>query len=216
MVYSVGVCPRPSSLSLYPTASPLLAGIKAHFEEESTMKTTFKLLAISATLALATQAIAAPTCAMQVTGNQVKVIIADTGLVYRLDRQQIPPQGAKVYTGTGRPDVDRTVSCKDANGICAGASWYLRFADAQQGFPGDEALASDPRVVPCTYDAGALAQVCTFTLNDGMKTDRGEVRMHFSAKVGDQVPAAYQPQRGGCAVTKDADGNPHTTVAVTR
>ena len=176
----------------------------------------FTAIAAVATLALATSsAISAPTCTMQVTGNQVKVAISDTGLVYRLDRQQIPPQGAKVYTGTGRPDVDRTVSCKDANGICAGATWYLRFADATQGFPGDEALASDPRVVPCTYDAATMAQVCSFSLNDGMKTESGQVRMHFSAKVGDQVPAAYQPQRGGCAVTKDADGNPHT-IAATR
>ena len=102
--------------------------------------------------------------------------------------------------------------CWGAGGICAGASWYLRFADAIQGFPGDEALASDPRVVPCTYDAGALAQECTFTLNDGMKTETGQVRMHFSARVGDQVPAGYQPQRG-CTVDKGADGNTHTMVA---
>ncbi len=184
------------------------------------MKTTFKLLAISATLALATLANAAPTCTMQTNGNQIKVAIADTGLVYRLDRQQIPPQGAKVYNGTGRPDVDRTVSCKDAPGICNGATWYLRFADAQQGFPGDEALTSDPRVVKCDYDASALAQVCTFTPNDGMKSVTvkdgmqivsNQMRMHFSAKVGDQVPAAYQPQ-GGCTVDKGADGNLHTLV----
>ena len=177
------------------------------------MKTFFSILAAAGVLAMTAQAVAAPTCTMQATGNQMKVAISDTGLVYRTDLGQVPPQGAKVYRGTGRPDVDRTVSCKDATGICNGASWHLRFANATQGWPGDEALTSDPRVVKCDYDARELAQVCTFTMNDGMKTNKGQVRMHYTAVVNGVVVAAYQPQRGACTVVKDADGNPHTLVA---
>lgn len=171
-------------------------------------------LAATVLVAVASAAIAAPNCEITTNGDKVKVTISDTGLVYRTDLKQSPPTTAVTYKGTGRK-VDRTASCKDNVTLCNGATWFLRFADAKQGWPGDADIAIDPRVVPCTYDAGKMAQVCEFVTIDGMKTAKGDVRMHYSAKVADVVVAAYQPQ-AGCATKKDGMGNSHTVITATK
>ena len=168
--------------------------------------TFFYILGTLIALAAGT-ANAAPTCKMQVSGSQVAITIADTGMVWSDGAQ--PPAGMTTYPGTGRAG-DVAASCSDNNVTCQSAKWFLRFADSKAGWVSDNDLGNDSRAITCTYDPQARAQVCTFELVDGMKTASGKVRMHFSAKLpGGQVVAAYQPQ-AGCKVEKDGKGNPHT------
>lgn len=162
---------------------------------------------------LAGVAQAAPICTIATVADTVTVTVADTGVVYRTDLGQAVPAGLVSYPGTGRMG-DRSASCSDNTAFCGAAKWYLRFADSVQGWPGDEVVASDPRVVRCRYDSTRLAQVCEFKLAAAMKTPKGEVRMHYSAQTpAGAVVAAYQPQAGGCTVVEDAAGNPHTVLA---
>lgn len=170
-------------------------------------------LAAAALVAISATTAAAPTCDITTTGDKVKVTIADTGVVYRKDLKQVPPTGAISYQGTGRK-VDRIASCSDNQKLCADAKWFLRFADAKQGWAGDNDVTVDPRVVACTYDPAKFAQVCEFTPTADMKTVKGDIRMHYSAQVGADVVAAYQPQKG-CATKKDGMGNPHTVIMAT-
>lgn len=165
------------------------------------------ILGFFALIALAAgTANAAPTCKMQVSGSQVAITIADTGVVAS-GGQSLPP-GMVSYPGTGRAG-DIAASCSDNTTVCQSAKWFLRFADSKQGWVSDNDLGNDSRAVACTYDSQARAQVCTFELADGMET----VRMHFSAKLpGGTVAAAYQPQ-SGCRVEKDGKGNPHTVIS---
>lgn len=152
-------------------------------------------------------AFAEPTCKIATSGSQVTVTISDTGVVFT--GGQKVPQGWTSYPGTGRAG-DIAASCSDNEAQCAATSWYLRFADSKQGWPGDSVLESDSRVVKCSYAGNAIT--CRYTLTDGMRTAKGQVRMHYSAKIGDQVVAAYQPQ-SGCAVDKESIGNhPHTVI----
>ena len=155
-------------------------------------------------------ATAEPTCRMQVSGSQVKVSIADTGMVWSDGAQ--PPAGMVAYPGTGRSG-DIAASCSDNESACQSAKWFLRFDQSQNGWVSDNDLGNDPRAVTCQYDPQGHAQVCSFALTNGMKTAGGKVvRMHFSALVNGQVVAAYQPQ-SGCQVEKDGRGNPHTVVS---
>ncbi len=169
------------------------------------------ILGFFALIALAAgTANAAPTCKMQVSGSQVAITIADTGVVAS-GGQSLPP-GMVSYPGTGRAG-DIAASCSDNTTVCQSAKWFLRFADSKQGWVSDNDLGNDLRAVACTYDSQARAQVCTFELADGMETANGKVRMHFSAKLpGGTVAAAYQPQ-SGCRVEKDGKGNPHTVIS---
>lgn len=153
---------------------------------------------------------AAPSCKMQVSGSQVVITIADTGMVWSDGAQ--PPAGMTTYSGTGRAG-DTSASCSDNGTACQSAKWFLRFADSKAGWVSDNDLGNDSRAVTCQYDPQALAQVCAFELTDGMKTTSGKVRMHFAAKLpGGTVAAAYQPQ-SGCQVERDGKGNPHTIVS---
>lgn len=152
-------------------------------------------------------ALAEPTCKIATNGSQVTVTVSDTGVVFT--GGQKVPQGWTSYPGTGRAG-DIAASCSDNEAQCASATWYLRFADSKQGWPGDSVLGTDSRVVKCSYSR--LAVTCTYQLTDGMRTGKGQVRMHYSAEVGGQVVAAYQPQ-SGCTVDKDSIGNhPHTVI----
>lgn len=172
------------------------------------MKSLFSIVAFLLFVSL-NNAIAEPTCKMSVNGSQVSVTIADTGLVWS-DGQK-PPAGWTSYPGTGR-EGDIAASCSDNESQCASASWYLRFADANQGWPSDSSVDSDPRVVKGRYLPQDHAITYHFSLIKGMATKGGSVRMHYSAKVGDQVVAAYQPQ-DGCLVDKGSiGGHPHTVV----
>lgn len=154
---------------------------------------------------------AAPTCKMQVSGSQVDITIADTGMVWSGGAQ--PPAGMTTYPGTGRPG-DTAASCSDNDTVCESAEWFLRFADSKQGWVGDQNLGNDRRAITCQYDPKARAQVCSFELNDDMRTAKKNVRMHFSVRLPNgSVVAAYQPQ-AGCTVKKDDQGNPHTIVSV--
>ncbi len=168
--------------------------------------TFFYILGTLIALAAGT-ANAAPTCKMQVSGSQVAITIADTGMVWSDGAQ--PPAGMTTYPGTGRSG-DVAASCSDNAAACQQAKWFVRFDQSIAGWVSDNDLGADSRAVTCQYDQGSRAQVCTFELVDGMKTASGKVRMHFSAKLpGGQVVAAYQPQ-AGCKVEKDGKGNPHT------
>lgn len=165
---------------------------------------------ILALIALAGTANAAPTCKMQVAGDNVTIAIADTGMVWSGGAQA--PAGMATYPGTGR-DGDIAASCRDNATVCQSARWFLRFADSKAGWVSDNDLGNDSRAVTCQYDPQALAQVCAFELTDGMKTASGKVRMHFAVKLPNgPIAAAYQPQ-SGCKVEKDGKGNPHTIVS---
>lgn len=155
-----------------------------------------------------TSVFAEPICKIATNGSQVAVTVSDTGVVW--SDGQNPPQGWVSYPGTGRAG-DIAASCSDNEAKCASASWYLRFADASQGWPSDGVLDSDPRVVKCVYSNGAIS--CHFTLTSKMETSNGKIRMHYVAKIiGDQVVAAYQP-KSGCHVDKESvGGNPHTVI----
>lgn len=171
------------------------------------MKKSLLAVAVVAAFGLINSAFAEPTCKMSVNGSQVTVTISDTGVVW--SGGQKPPQGWTSYPGTGKPD-DIAASCSDNEAQCGAAKWYLRFADSKQGWPGDSVVESDRRVVRGTYKN--LAVTYAFTLTEGMKTSKGQARMHYSAKIGDQVVAAYQPQ-AGCSVDSDSIGShPHTVV----
>ena len=161
-------------------------------------------------IGLAGTANAAPTCKMQVAGDNVTIAIADTGMV--ASGGQSLPAGMTTYPGTGRQG-DVSASCSDNAEACKSATWFLRFDQSAAGYPSDNDLGSDQRAVACSYDPQGRAQVCSFKLADGMKTAKGEVQMHFSAKLPNgQVVAAYQPQ-SGCVVEKDGRGNPHVIVS---
>lgn len=165
-----------------------------------------KMIALAvAAVFVSVAAVAEPTCKLEKTGDRITVTVANTGMVFTGGAQ--PPAGAITYPGTGRSG-DVALSCSDNATVCQSAQWYLRFADAKFGWPGDNNL-TDERAVACSYDPARLAQVCIFDLKDGQVTKQGKVRMHFSAKIGGSVIAAYQPQSGGCTVEKDKKGNPH-------
>lgn len=174
------------------------------------MKKNMLVVATTATclcFGLVTSVFAEPSCKIVTNGSQVTVAISDTGVVW--SDGQNPPQGWVSYPGTGR-DGDIAASCSDNGAKCTAAKWYLRFADASQGWPSDGVLDSDPRVVKCVYNNGAIS--CHFTLTSNMKTSNGQGRMHYAAKIGDQVVAGYQPQ-SGCAVDKESiGGHPHTVI----
>ncbi len=181
-------------------------------------KSLFLVVVAVACLSFIASAFAEPTCKISVNDLwvndlQVSVTIFNPGVVW--SGGQKPPQGWVAHPGTGKPD-DIVASCSDNEARCGAAEWYLRFFDAKQGWPDDSVVGAraargmyqkravifvvrgDRRAVRGIYKN--LAVTYDFTLTEGMKTENGEVREHYSVKIGDQMVAAHQPQGMGCSL----------------
>ncbi|MEP7162896.1 MAG: hypothetical protein ABI747_03990 [Candidatus Moraniibacteriota bacterium] len=154
-----------------------------------------------------------PSCIMTpMAGDQVRVKIVKTGLVYRRSLGQKLPLDAVLYEGTGRRGDDVTASCKDNTALCGAAQWFGRESRGEENL--GKAWVEDADIaklgVKFTYIPAEQAVEGVFQLQPGQK----KFAMHFSGVTLDkQIVAGYQPQRGtGCTVEKDGLGNPNLTL----
>lgn len=162
---------------------------------------------------------ATPVCTAQQIGNDLQLVVENTGVVF--PSANVVPQGLTYHAATGAKDGGKvTVSFHETEAnrqFGQSVKLVARIADAPKyGWISDrDVVAGNPKVITCTYGADRTAQICRVSVTPEMITVRGGVRTHFAAIVGGNVYPTYQGQAGNCTATASTTtGDPHAEVAV--